>query len=78
MRLAARTTLFSLLVVTPIVTFYLILGWKRTVGALDDVLPAEHRATVRALAGEIDAAIAGFLRGQGAICLVLACSMRQR
>jgi predicted PurR-regulated permease PerM len=64
--------LFSLLVVTPVVTFYLILGWPRIVGALDAVLPPEHRATVRALAREIDATIAGFLRGQAAICLILA------
>src|SRR5437763_2755077 len=68
----AMLSLFSLLIVTPIVTFYLILGWKHILGALDDVLPTEHRANARALASEIDATIAGFLRGQGAICIILA------
>jgi predicted PurR-regulated permease PerM len=68
----AMLHLFSLLVVTPIVTFYLILGWKRIVVTVDGLLPPEHRATVRALADEIDETIAGFLRGQGTICLILA------
>jgi predicted PurR-regulated permease PerM len=53
----ALLSLSSLLVVTPVVTFYLILGWKRLVRAVDDTLPAEHRATVRALASEIDATL---------------------
>jgi predicted PurR-regulated permease PerM len=68
----AMLSLFSLLVVTPIVTFYMIFGWKSVLGAVDELLPPEHRPSVRALAREIDATIAGFLRGQGAICVILA------
>jgi len=64
-------SLFSLVVVTPIVTAYLVYDWNRLLGALDGLVPEPQRATVRRLAGEIDDTIAAFLRGQGMICLLL-------
>jgi len=38
---------------------------------VDGWIPLQQRVTVRALAREIDAAIAGFVRGQSAVCLIL-------
>jgi predicted PurR-regulated permease PerM len=67
----ALISIFSLLVVTPIVTAYLVYDWNRIIVALDDSIPSAHRNTVRALASEIDDTIANFLRGQGTICLIL-------
>jgi len=67
----ALISIFSLLVVTPIVTFYLVYDWNRIVATLDDWIPAEHRDTARALAREINETVGGFLRGQGTICLIL-------
>ena len=67
----ALVSLFSLIVVTPVVAFYLIYDWHRMVRKVDGWIPLQHRATVRQLAREIDAAIAGFVRGQTAVCLVL-------
>jgi predicted PurR-regulated permease PerM len=68
----ALLSAFSLLVVTPIVAFYLVYDWNRIIAATDAWIPAEHRCTVRALAHEIDDTVGGFLRGQGTICLILA------
>ena len=68
----AVLSLFSLLVVTPIVTVYLIHDWERIIIALDRSVPPEHRATVRELAGEIDVRLTSFIRGQAIICLILA------
>lgn len=68
----AVISIFSLLVVTPIVTFYLVKDWERLIAAIDRSIPAAHRKTVWALAGELNDTIAGFLRGQGTICLILA------
>jgi predicted PurR-regulated permease PerM len=68
----ALISIFSLLVVTPIVTFYLLKDWKGLIAAIDRSIPAAQRETVRALAHELDDTIAGFLRGQGTICLALA------
>jgi predicted PurR-regulated permease PerM len=61
----------SLLVITPIVAFYLLVDWRRLLATLDNLAPVHHRAVVRELAREMDAAMAGFLRGQSFVCLFL-------
>jgi predicted PurR-regulated permease PerM len=68
---AALLSIFSLVTVTPVVAFYLICDWPRMLATADALVPAADRPTVRALAREIDAAIAGFIRGQSAVCLIL-------
>jgi predicted PurR-regulated permease PerM len=68
----ALLSAFSLLVVTPIVAFYLVHDWNRIIATIDAWIPAEHRPTVRALAREIDDTVGAFLRGQATICLILA------
>ena len=67
----ALISIFSLLVVTPIVTAYLVYDWNRIIVALDNAISPAQRNTVRALAREIDDRITGYLRGQGVICLIL-------
>ena len=63
--------IFSLLVITPVVAFYLLVDWDRMVRTVDGWLPPRHRHTIRRLAREIDAAMAGFVRGQSLVCLIL-------
>jgi predicted PurR-regulated permease PerM len=41
------------------------------VATVDKWIPVPHRETVRALVREIDTAIAGFVRGQAGVCLIL-------
>ena len=60
-----------LVVLVPVVTFYLLLDWDRIVANIDELLPRDHAPTVRKLAHEIDRTMAGFLRGQGTVCLIL-------
>jgi predicted PurR-regulated permease PerM len=62
---------FSLLVVTPVVAFYLLLDWDRMIATLDDLSPRSQRETVRAIARDMNRAVAGFLRGQSLVCLFL-------
>jgi predicted PurR-regulated permease PerM len=62
---------FSLLVVTPVVAFYILVDWNKLVATLDSWLPLDHRDTLRTIAGEINDALAGFLRGQSLVCLFL-------
>lgn len=64
-------SLFSLVVVTPVVAFYLLCDWPRLVATVDGLVPLPHRDTIRRLAREIDAAISGFIRGQAMLCLLL-------
>ena len=58
-------------VVVPVVAFYLLLDWDRMVARIDDLLPRDHVGTIRALAREVDATLASFVRGQGTVCLIL-------
>jgi predicted PurR-regulated permease PerM len=67
----ALVSLFSLVVVTPVVAFYLMYDWHRIIRSVDDAIPLYQRDTVRELASETDAAIAGFVRGQSAVCIIL-------
>jgi predicted PurR-regulated permease PerM len=67
----ALVSVFSLVVVTPVVAFYLIYDWHRMIRTVDGWIPLHQRDTVRGLAREVDAAISGFLHGQTAVCLIL-------
>lgn len=64
--------LLSLLFITPVVAFYLLRDWDRIVAKVDNWLPRRHAPTIRAQLAEIDRTLAGFLRGQATVCLVLA------
>jgi predicted PurR-regulated permease PerM len=59
------------IVVVPVVAFYLLLDWDDMVARLDSMLPLDHAPTIRRLAREIDAVLAGFVRGQVSVCLAL-------
>jgi predicted PurR-regulated permease PerM len=61
----------SLLIVTPVVAFYLLLDWDRMIAKVDSWVPRQHVTTVRQIATEMNTAIAGFVRGQGSICIIL-------
>lgn len=67
----AVVNLLSLLVITPVVTFYLLRDWDRIVERVDGWLPRDHADVIRGLVKEVDTTLSGFLRGQGTVCLVL-------
>src|SRR3546814_3622957 len=69
---AALFNTLSLLVVTPVVTFYLLRDWDRMIAHSNDYLPLDHAETVREQAREVDRVLAGFVRGQMLVCLILA------
>lgn len=70
-RSQALLSLFSLIVVTPVVAFYMLCDWNRMIATVDNWVPRPHQETVRQLAREMNAAIEGFVRGQIAVCLIL-------
>jgi len=61
----------SLFIVTPVVAFYLLLDWDRMVQSVDSWIPRGHLKTVRQILTDMNAAIAGFVRGQGSVCVIL-------
>src|SRR3712207_6397714 len=67
----ALLSVVALLVVTPVVAFYLLVDWDRMVNTVDGWLPLRQRDAIRVIARDIDHAIAGFVRGQAAVCFIL-------
>jgi predicted PurR-regulated permease PerM len=67
----ALVNLVSLVFITPIVTWYLLRDWQRMIAYVDALLPIEHAETIRAQFRMIDQRLAGFLRGQAMVCLLL-------
>jgi len=61
----------SLVFVTPVVAFYLLLDWDRMMAQVDSWLPRDHADTIRGLASEMNDMLSGFVRGQVTVCLVL-------
>ncbi len=64
--------LISLLVITPVVAFYLLRDWDVIVAKVDSWLPRKQQKTIRELAKQIDDVLAGFVRGQSTVCFILA------
>jgi predicted PurR-regulated permease PerM len=67
----AILNLLSLLFITPIVTFYLLRDWDRIVAHIDKLLPRTYADVIRDQVRLIDQTLAGFVRGQGLVCLIL-------
>lgn len=59
------------IVVVPVVAFYMLLDWDEMLDRIDAMLPRDHAPTIRRLAREVDAVLAGFVRGQVSVCLAL-------
>lgn len=59
-------------VLVPVVFFYLLRDWDALIARMDDLVPRRWHAQVRELAGEIDAVLSEFLRGQLAVMFIMA------
>jgi predicted PurR-regulated permease PerM len=64
--------ILSLVFVTPVVAFFLLRDWDRMIARIDSWLPRPHQETIRAQAALVDATLAGFMRGQATVCLLMA------
>ncbi len=64
--------LMALLIVTPVVAFYLLLDWDGMTKQIDRLLPRDHREEIRGVMRDMDGAMAAVIRGQGSVILLLA------
>jgi predicted PurR-regulated permease PerM len=67
----ALFNLASLVLIMPVVAFYLLRDWNRLLAAMDGWLPRDHAPVVRDIVRQIDLRMWGFLRGQALVCLLL-------
>lgn len=68
----ALFNVLSLLVVTPVVAFYLLRDWPGVMARIDSWLPHRYAGALRAQAAEVDRILSAWLRGQALCCLFLA------
>jgi len=60
------------LVFVPVFAFYLLIDWPKVKNGMVGMIPLPYRAVTLARVGEVDQAIASFLRGQLTIAMILA------
>lgn len=65
-------SLVSLLLITPVVLFYLMRDWPSVSKTVKEMIPMKKRTKAENLMQEINTTLAGFIRGQSSVCLILA------
>ncbi|MDV7340182.1 AI-2E family transporter [Terasakiella sp. A23] len=68
---AALFDVISILVLTPLVTFYMLRDWDLLVARINGWLPVKHAPVIREQFVLIDQTLAGFVRGQASVCFIL-------
>lgn len=64
--------LLTLLLITPVVAFFMLRDWDILVAKIDSLVPKKNQKTVRKVARDIDTALGGFVRGQTLAALIMA------
>lgn len=67
----ALVSILSVLLVAPVVTAYMLIDWDDMIARIDGWLPRRHRSVLRRLAGEMNDAVSGFVRGQVAVSVTM-------
>lgn len=67
----ALFSILSLVLITPIVTFYMLRDWNAFTKKVDSLLPKAYKKEIRTQAKEIDKIISSFIRGQLSVCVLL-------
>ncbi|AIK96076.1 AI-2E family transporter [Candidatus Odyssella acanthamoebae] len=67
----ALANIISLVILTPVIMFYLLKDWHRMVASVYDLIPYKYRATMSLYVGRIDKTLSDYARGQILVCLTL-------
>ncbi|WND02178.1 AI-2E family transporter [Temperatibacter marinus] len=68
---AAVLNLLMLLLISPVVAFYLLRDWDLIVARVNGLLPPKKAADIRSIMINIDKALAGFVRGQMIVAMIM-------
>ncbi|MEJ0063101.1 MAG: AI-2E family transporter [Alphaproteobacteria bacterium] len=63
--------ILTLLIITPLVALYVMRDWDYLTTFIDNALPRRHYAVIKDQLHRIDRTLAGFVRGQGMVCIIL-------
>jgi predicted PurR-regulated permease PerM len=68
----AIANLLSLLIITPVVMFYLTKDWPSILNNIKSILPKKYAANIIEHASQVDANLSGYAKGQVIVCAILA------
>jgi predicted PurR-regulated permease PerM len=63
--------LFTLIFITPIVTFYLLRDWDKMILQLSSLIPKKYKKEATLQFKEINRVLSGYIRGQTNVCIIL-------
>ena len=67
----AFINLFSLVFITPVVSFYLLKDWDLMISNINKLLPLKYKKEIRGQFRMIDRTLSSYIRGQTNVCLIL-------
>lgn len=67
----ALANIISLVILTPVIMFYLLKDWPRVISSIYEMIPHRYRDTVQLYAGRIDRTLSDYAKGQILVCLTL-------
>jgi predicted PurR-regulated permease PerM len=67
----ALVDFLSVMILTPILTFYMLRDWPVFVANIESLYPIDMKSELLALQSRIDGALSGFIRGQTLVCISL-------
>ncbi len=70
-RSLAIANLLALLLITPLVAFFMLRDWPTIVAKFDELLPRPYAATIREQLALVDATLSGYIHGQALVSLIV-------
>lgn len=67
----ALANLLSLVILTPVITFYLLKDWPRIIAKINSLLPPQSASQIRKHVVTVDKTLSSYAKGQAIICLIL-------
>jgi len=67
----ALANILSLVILTPVITFYLLKDWPRMIAKINSLLPLKWATQIREHTVTIDHTLSSYAKGQAIICLIL-------
>lgn len=62
----------TVMLLIPVLAFYLMKDWKKLIGTIESYLPPQNKKNILQQAKKVDQTLASFARGQAFVCFVLA------
>ncbi|MDD5586867.1 MAG: AI-2E family transporter [Alphaproteobacteria bacterium] len=69
---AALFNILALIIITPVVAFFILRDWPKLTHNVDVLLPRKYIGLIHEVLAEINRTLSGFIRGQALVCLCLA------